>query len=98
MRNLRIMMVCGFGLGTSLILKMTVDEVLSRHQISAETFCADSDTAPGENYDIVITSDEMERLFKENDKPVVVIENFLSAEEVEKKAIPVIIDVIEENI
>ena len=97
MKALRIMTVCGFGLGTSLILRMTVDEVLKKHQIKAETFCVDADTAVGQNFDIVITSQDMQRLFKDSDKPVVVIDNFLSTDEVEEKALPVIQKAIEEQ-
>jgi PTS system ascorbate-specific IIB component len=94
MKHLRIMTVCGFGLGTSLVLRMTVDEVLQKYKIKAETFCSDADTAVGQNYDMVITSGEMERLFQNVDQPVVVIKNFLSKDEVEQKALPVIRDLV----
>lgn len=90
MKQLRIMTVCGFGLGTSLVLRMTVDEVLQKHGIRADTFCSDADTAVGQRYDMVITSGEMEGLFENVEEPVVVIDNFLSPEEVEEKALPVI--------
>lgn len=90
MKRLRMMTVCGFGLGTSLVLRMTVDEVLQNHGIKAETFCSDADTALGQNYDVVITSKEMEKIFADVDKPVIVIDNFLSTDEVEEKALPVI--------
>jgi len=33
MKRLRIMVVCGFGLGTSMVLKMTLDDVLNKYQI-----------------------------------------------------------------
>ncbi|MBG0785479.1 MAG: PTS sugar transporter subunit IIB [Anaerolineaceae bacterium] len=90
MKKLKIMTVCGFGLGSSLVLRMTVDEVLQKHNIKAETFCSDADTAVGQNYDLVITSGEMERLFKDVDVPVIVIDNFLSPDEVEEKALSII--------
>lgn len=90
MRILRIMTVCGFGLGTSLILKMTVDEVLQNSNIKAETFCSDADTAVGQNYDLIITSRDMEKLFANVPEPVVVIDNFLSSDEVYEKVIPII--------
>lgn len=95
MKQLRIMTVCGFGLGTSLILRMTLDEVLQRHHIKAETFCADADTAVGQRYDLALTSQEMQNLFSEGEKPVLVIDNFLSVDEVEEKALPVIIKLLE---
>ena len=37
MKELNIMTVCGFGIGSSLILKMTVDTVLEKNGISANT-------------------------------------------------------------
>jgi len=91
------MTVCGFGLGSSLVLKMTVDDVLQKHNIRAETFCSDADTAVGQRYDLVITSNEMEKLFAEIEEPVVVIDNFLSPDEVEEKAIPVIREMMGEQ-
>lgn len=90
MKRLKIMTVCGFGLGSSLVLRMTVDEVLQKYNIKAETFCSDADTAVGQNYDLVITSGEMERLFKDVGVPVIVIDNFLSPDEVEEKALSII--------
>ena len=90
MKHLRIMAVCGFGLGSSLVLRMTVDEVLKRRQIKAETFCSDADTAMGQDYDLVITSAEMKRLFVGVDAPVIVIDNFLDSDEVEEKTLPAI--------
>ncbi len=90
MKNPRIMIVCGFGLGTSLVLKMTLDDVLEKKQIDAETFCSDADTAIGQNFDLVLTSKEMKEIFKEEKKPVIFIKNFLSFDEVEEKSIPLI--------
>jgi len=90
------MTVCGFGLGTSLVLKMTLDEVLSNHNIKAETFCSDAETAVGQRFDLVITSRDMEKLFANVPEPVVVVDNFLSTDEVQEKAIPVIQKMMEE--
>ena len=38
MRQLRIMVVCGFGLGSSMILKMTLDEVLREQSTETRDF------------------------------------------------------------
>ena len=83
-------MVCGFGLGSSMILKMTLDKVLKQHGISAETFCSDEATARGEFFDMVFTSEEMSRLFQGSSKPVIVIKNFLSPDEIEAKGLEII--------
>jgi PTS system ascorbate-specific IIB component len=90
MKKLRIMTVCGFGLGSSMILKITLDGVLKENGIPAETFCADSTTAVGESFDIVFTSRDMAHLFKNLPKPVVVIDNFLSKDEITSKGLEVV--------
>jgi PTS system ascorbate-specific IIB component len=90
MKKLRIMTVCGFGLGSSMILKLTLDGILKENNIQAETFCADSTTAVGESYDVVFTSKEMAKLFNAVSKPVVVIDNFLSKEEIRTKGLEIL--------
>lgn len=90
MKKLKIMTVCGFGLGSSMILKITLDGVLKENYIPAETFCADATTAIGESFDIVFTSKEMSHLFKNVTKPVVVIENFLSKNEIISKGLEIV--------
>ena len=97
MKKIKIMMVCGFGLGSSLVLKMTLDKVLKQHGISAETFCSDEATSRGEFFDMVFTSEEMKHLFEGSPKPVIVIRNFLSAEEVETKGLEIIKSLIQKD-
>ena len=90
MKTPRIMVVCGFGLGSSMVLKLTLDGVLKAEGIQADTFCSDELTAKGEKFDIVFTSQEMTKLFKDSDKPVVVITNFLSKDEVREKGLDIV--------
>ena len=68
-----------------MILKITLDRVLEENNIQAATFCADEITAIGEDFDIVFTSKEMLHLFKNETRPVIVIENFLSKDEIPAK-------------
>ena len=97
MKKIKIMMVCGFGLGSSMVLKMTLDKVLKNHGISAETFCSDEATSRGEFFDMVFTSEEMSHLFTGSPKPVIVIKNFLSADEIEAKGLEIIKGLIQED-
>jgi PTS system ascorbate-specific IIB component len=90
------MLVCGFGLGTSLVLKLTLDKVLKTAGLEAHTFCSDENTAKGQNFDLVFTSREMSKLFKDSEKPVIVIDNFLSHDEVREKGLDVIRDLVAE--
>jgi ascorbate PTS system EIIB component len=92
----RIMVVCGFGLGSSMVLKLTLDGVLKDENIRADTFCADEATAKGHKFDAVFASKEMAGLFANIEKPVVIIENFLSKDEVREKGLDIVKDLIAE--
>ena len=90
----KIMIVCGFGLGSSLVLKMTLDDVLKEEGIKdVETFCADSYTAQGQDYDMVFISPEWEYLFENSDKPKVVVTNFISQDEIREKGLDIVKEV-----
>jgi PTS system ascorbate-specific IIB component len=90
MKKPLIMVVCGFGLGSSMVLKLTLDGVLKEEGLLADTFCSDETQAKGEKYDMVFTSKEMSKLFKDIEKPVVVITNFLSKAEVREKGLELV--------
>jgi PTS system ascorbate-specific IIB component len=92
---MRIMVVCGFGLGSSMILKLKIDEALKEQGLRAETFCTDMTTAKGERFDIVITSKDIAVAFKDIPQPVVVVNNFLSKAEVEEKVLPALRSLLE---
>ncbi len=97
MRRLKAMLVCGFGVGSSVVLRITLNDVLKEEGLDVETFCSDSFVASGENYDVVFTTNELKHLFERNRQPIVIIRNFLSKEEVREKGIPVIRKLIEEK-
>jgi PTS system ascorbate-specific IIB component len=91
----KIMIVCGFGLGSSLVLKMTLDDVLKQEGITGvETFCADSYTAQGQEFDMVFLSPEWEYLFENSKKPKVVVTNFVSHDEVREKGLDTVKELV----
>ena len=96
MKRPRIMVVCGFGLGSSMVLKLTLDGVLKAEGIEADTFCSDETQAKGEKYDMVFTSKEMSKLFEGSDKPMVVIQNFLSKDEVRDKGLDMVKELLDD--
>jgi PTS system ascorbate-specific IIB component len=85
MAKTRVMIVCGFGLGSSMVLKMTLDDVLKEEGLEADTFCSDSYVATGEEYDIAFISEEWRELLSRNPQPLVIINNFLDKNEVRGK-------------
>ena len=53
--ELKIQAVCGFGCGSSLFLRIKIDNVLSKHGLSARTFCGDVGTACSADCDVIVT-------------------------------------------
>ena len=86
-----------FWTGLFVGLRITVDDVLQKHNISAETFCSDLETAAEQSCDLVIASGEIERRLEDVGVPVIVVNDFLSSEEVEEKVLPVIRELLKKD-
>ena len=89
--NIKILAVCGFGVGTSLILRMNLEQVLKNNDITAEVEHIDVTSAVGIITDIVVTSREIAGQIESNfDVPIIVIDNFMDLNEIEEKCVGVI--------
>ena len=85
MKDLNIMTVCGFGIGSSLILKMTVDSVLE----NANTEPHDVTSVTDQGVDLLLVSNELYPQVKDKVScPILIIENFVDEAEVEEKLLP----------
>ncbi|MBY2476709.1 PTS sugar transporter subunit IIB [Clostridioides difficile] len=90
-KKLNVLAVCGFGVGTSLILKMNVESALKSNNIDAEVSNTDITTATSCNADIIFTSNELyEQLKSTVCVPVVKIDNFMDLKEISDKGIEAI--------
>ncbi|NLA52674.1 MAG: PTS sugar transporter subunit IIB [Alcaligenaceae bacterium] len=89
-RRLKILIVCGCGAGSSLMLKTSVYNVLSKNGIKADLEVADMLGGASHEADILIASPEVLRSMRGVDKfkTIVPIDNFLDEQEIEKKLIP----------
>ncbi len=89
MKELKIMTVCGFGIGSSLILKMTVDSVLEKNDMQASTEPHDLTSVSDEGVDLILVSNELYPEVKEKVScPILIIDNFVDEEEVAGKLLP----------
>ena len=59
MGMIKIQAVCGFGCGSSLFLKMKIQEVLKENDLEAEIFCGDVGTCTSTPCDVIFTSEEL---------------------------------------
>lgn len=89
MKELKIMTVCGFGIGSSLILKMTVDSVMEKNDIKASTEPHDVTSVSDEGVDLLLVSNELYPEVKDKVTcPILIIDNFVDEEEVAGKLLP----------
>lgn len=91
MKNLNIITVCGFGIGSSMVLKMKVDEILKEEGITAKVSTSDVGSAASTPCDVIFTSNELgEKLSQTASVPVVMVKNFIDKNEIKEKGLPVI--------
>lgn len=81
-KRLKILAVCGMGVGTSMLLKMQVDKVTKALGISADVEIADISTARGlaVSADLIITSNELVDRIGDVKAPIVSVSNFMDLE------------------
>jgi PTS system ascorbate-specific IIB component len=96
-RTLVVYCVCGYGCGTSLVLKMSLDDVFSDAGIRADTITADLTSAAGLTCDMICTSDG---LFNEVQSAnpnvcVVQVDDFLDREKIAEVVIPKAREILE---
>ena len=84
---MKIVAVCGMGIGTSVLLKMNAEEVLQDLGIDADIEAADIGVARGaaQTADVVLTSEELAPEIGDVPAEVIVIENFFDLDEIHKK-------------
>lgn len=84
---MKIVAVCGMGIGTSVLLKMNAEKVLQDLGIDADIEAADIGVARGaaQTAQIVLTSEELASEIGDVPAEVIVIENFFDLDEIHKK-------------
>ncbi len=80
------MVVCGFGIGSSMILKMKIESLLQEYNIAAEVFTADVTSVTNHQVDVILASKEIKMAIEDRvHAPILEIKNFLSTDELSKK-------------
>jgi len=84
---MKIVTVCGMGIGTSVLLKMNAEKALRALGVDADVEAADIGTARGaaRTAQIVLTSADLVEELGEVPAKVIVINNFTSVDEVTDK-------------
>ncbi|WP_313407719.1 PTS sugar transporter subunit IIB [Aeromicrobium sp.] len=89
---MKIVAVCGMGIGTSVLLKMNAEKALRALGVDADVEAADIGTAKGaaRTAQIVLTSAELAPEIGDVPAEVVVIDNFMDVAEITEKLTPLV--------
>ncbi|PKQ18355.1 MAG: PTS ascorbate transporter subunit IIB [Actinobacteria bacterium HGW-Actinobacteria-8] len=81
---MKVICVCGMGLGTSILLKMNTDKAMAKLGLDADVEAADIGTAKGAagQADFVLTSAELAEELEGLPIPIRVINNFMDVDEI----------------
>lgn len=81
---MNIMTVCGMGMGSSLILKMNVDDILKKNGIKADVEACDLGSVNGKAADLVITTYELKSQIEDKGFNVVYVHNVVDKKSIEE--------------
>ena len=82
---MRIATLCGMGFGTSMMLKLFIDDILKAEGLKAEVVPWDLGTFKGQKADIVVAPTDMASHLRGTTARVVLIKNLVDKAEIKTK-------------
>jgi ascorbate PTS system EIIB component len=82
---MRIATLCGMGFGTSMMLKLFIEEILKAEGLKAEVIPWDLGSFKGQQADIVVAPTDMKMHLKDAKSEVVLIRNLVDKAEIKEK-------------
>ncbi len=84
---MKILAICGMGLGSSMILKITLEKVIQKLGIDADIAISDITVgrAEAETADIVVTSDELAERIGGVKAKIITVKDYFNVEEMSEK-------------
>lgn len=87
---MRIATLCGMGFGTSMMLKLFIDDILKAEGLKAEVVPWDLGTFKGQQADIVVAPVDMQSHLRGTTARVVLIKNLVDKAEIKEKILAAI--------
>ena len=97
---IKIMTICGMGLGTGLLARMSVERVLKRNGIRDNQFdieVSDVGSVKRQGVDIYVTTSEFAPNVREWAKNLVLVKNLFDEKEMEQVLMPVFMKLYKED-
>lgn len=84
---MRILAVCGMGLGSALLLRMLVEKAVKNLNLDAQVEVADISTArgAGTDADIIVTSAELAQQLGDVQSKIITVKNYMDVNEMTEK-------------
>ncbi|MDO4595147.1 MAG: PTS sugar transporter subunit IIB [Tissierellia bacterium] len=89
---LEIKTVCGNGIGSSLMLKMKIEQLCNENNIEANVESIDSNAAMGANADVFITVKEFVSIFDKGQK-VLVVRSYMNKKKIKEDVLDDLIEI-----
>lgn len=87
---LKIFTVCGNGIGSSIMLKMKLEEICEEHGVEADIESTDFNSAQGKESDLIVTVKELASQFE--DKKVAVIRSYVNKKKIEEDVLDILLE------
>lgn len=87
---MRIATLCGMGFGTSMMLKLFIDDILKAEGVKAEVVPWDLGTFKGQQADLIVAPKDMESHLRSASATVVLINNLVDKAEIKTKVLAAI--------
>lgn len=81
-KRMKIVTVCGCGLGSSLLAKVSIEKIAREYGVKTTIDAADAGTVKGHRADIIVTTTQLApRVGKVKDTPVLTVDSFMDKEQ-----------------
>lgn len=92
---LKIFTVCGNGIGSSLMLKMRLDEICKEHGIEANIESTDFNSAQGKDSDLIVTIKELASQFK--NREVATVRSYVNKKKIQEDVLDILLEMSNEK-
>lgn len=91
MKPLKVVAVCGMGMGTVFLIKMNLEKIFKELGIPAEVIASNiSSLSLGADTDLIVASMDFEKVLKDKPLRKIFLKNLIDKEELKSKLLPVL--------
>lgn len=91
---IKVVTVCGNGIGSSLMLKMKIEEIAKENGIEISAESTDSNSATGKDADLFVTVKEFSDIFK-NGQKVAYTRSYMNKKKITEDVLPMLKELAE---